>query len=229
MSKNVVLIAGTVVEQQRANGTWARIPRITALGSMGEQSAPKEKTAIEDTEKKYDSGMRDAPDKNLQGQFIPPQKPGAEFELDRALQQEFITRCRAEEEFRLRVTYPDLERATVSFKSLGYEVNDGSQEDWKIFTVNGKQNSRPVWATAPEMTDVLVSGLSAVAVDATITVVATSVPADAYHPPGVLFEVDDPTVATVSQSGLVTGVSAGTAVITATMHGFTSTLSVEVS
>ncbi len=81
MSKKdeVVLVAGTVYEHQDVDGNWYRIPKITTTGDVGEMSEPKEKTTVEDDQKVYGSGLRDAPDKNLSGQYIPPQKAGDEF------------------------------------------------------------------------------------------------------------------------------------------------------
>jgi len=229
MAENSILIAGTIVEQQKPDGSWLRVPRITALGAIGEQSEAKEKTVIEDTIRKYGSGLRDAPDKNLTGQYIPPQKVGDDYELDRTLQQDFIVRARAEEEFPIRITFPDLERCQFTLKTLGYQIDDATQEDWKMFTSNGKQNSRPVWSTAPEMTAVEVTGPSSVTVGQDITLVAGTTPSDAYYVPGVTFETDDPSIATVSQAGVVTGVSAGSANITVTLNGFDTIHAVTVS
>lgn len=226
---NVILVAGTVVEQQLPDNSWIRIPRIVKLGAVGEQSTPKEKTCIEEDTKTYGSGMREAPDKNLQGQYIPPQTDDGAYLLDRELQQNFIVRARAEESMQVRVTYPDRERCQFLLKTLGYQVDDVTQEDWKLFTVNGKQNSRPAWSVAETMTGVAITGLTTVAVGESITLTAAAVPADAYCKPGTLFSVDVPEIATISNSGVVTGVSAGTAIITVTLNGFDTTQEITVS
>ncbi|CAH9015518.1 Ig-like group 2 protein [Vibrio phage 393E50-1] len=227
--QNSVLIAGTIVEQQKPDGSWKRVPRITALGATGEQAESKEKTAIEDTIRKYGSGLREAPDKNLSGQYIPPQKVGDEYELDRALQQDFIARCRGEEEFYIRITFPDLERCKLQFKALGYQVDDGTQEDWKIFTANGKQNSRPEWSEAAAMTGMTIGGGDTVATSATLQLTVETVPLDAYYVPGLEFETSDSSIATVSPSGLVTGVKAGSVDITVTFNGMDEVHSITVS
>ena len=72
---NVILIAGTIVEMEVISGlgvsSWQEVPRLTEIGAIGESSEPKEKTTLSDKIKKYDSGMRDAPDKNLKGHIDP--------------------------------------------------------------------------------------------------------------------------------------------------------------
>lgn len=226
---NVILVAGTVVEQQLPDNSWVRIPRLVKLGAVGEQSTPKEKTCIEEDTKTYGSGMRDAPDKNLQGQYVPPQTDDGDYLLDRELQQKFIERARAEESMNVRVTYPDRERCQFLLKTLGYQVSDVTQEDWKLFDVNGKQNSRPIWSVADVMTGVSVSDLTAVPVGASFRLVATPIPADAYCKPGVTFSVDKPEILTVSGSGRVEGISPGTAIVTATLNGFDTTQEITVS
>ena len=100
---NVILIAGTIVEMQVTTGmttTWQEVPRLTEIGAVGEQSEPKEKTTLSDRIKKYDSGMRDAPDKNLKGQYVPLQQSGDQYFNEYTLQQAFIQPCRDEEEFK---------------------------------------------------------------------------------------------------------------------------------
>ena len=78
-NSDVILIAGTIVEHKTVAGEWKRAPRLTAIGAIGEQAEPKEKTTLEDTIRKYDSGLRDAPDKNLTGQYIPVKESGDEY------------------------------------------------------------------------------------------------------------------------------------------------------
>lgn len=229
MSEDVVLVAGTIFEHQTADGNWHRIPKVTVPGATGEQSEPKEKTTIEDSIRKYGSGLRDAPDKNLTGYYIPAQNPGDKYELDRDLQQMFITRCRAEEEFPMRITFPDLERCEITYKALGYQVDDNTQEDWKTFTVNGKQNSRPDWSDAPVMTGVDLQGQASMTASDTQTVTVSTIPSDAYYLPGIKFETSDSAVLTVTQKGEVTAVTTGTATISAWLNGFEGTLEITVS
>lgn len=220
MKTNVVLIAGTIVEHETVVGpvsTWAVAPKLLEIGAIGEQSEPKEKTTLSDTVKKYDSGMRDAPDKNLKGQYIPLQESGdADFD-NYGLQQDFITRCRNEEEFNVRIKWPDGEVNGFLFKSLGFEFDQGTQEDWKMFTSNGKQNSRVIYALT-------VTGALTAAVLGTDQLSITTIPSDLDTSAGTVYwSSDDEAVATVDANGLVTGVTAGTANITAEFRGVTDT------
>lgn len=228
---NVTLIAGTVVEMEKVSelgvSTWHEVPRLTEIGAVGEQSEPKEKTTLSDRIKKYDSGMRDAPDKNLKGQYVPEQPVGGQYADERTKQQDFITRCRNEEEFNIRVKWPDGDVNGFLFKSLGFEFDQGSQEDWKMFTVNGKQNSRVIY-------DLTVSGTATVTVAATTQLSVATVPADIQVNDGtgnstVRWLSSDPLKATVDNNGLVTGVAAGTTIITAEFRGVVGELEVTVS
>ena len=228
---NVTLIAGTVVEMEKVSelgvSTWHEVPRLTEIGAVGEQSEPKEKTTLSDKIKKYDSGMRDAPDKNLKGQYVPEQPVGGQYADERTKQQDFITRCRNEEEFNIRVKWPDGDVNGFLFKSLGFEFDQGSQEDWKMFTVNGKQNSRVIY-------ELTVSGTATVAVAATTQLSVVTVPADIQVNDGtgnstVRWLSSNPTKATVDDNGLVTGVAAGTTIITAEFRGVVGELKVTVS
>ena len=223
---NVILIAGTVVEMQVDAG-WQEVPRLTEIGAVGEQSEPKEKTTLSDRIKKYDSGMRDAPDKNLKGQYVPLQQSGDQYFNEYTLQQAFIKRCRNEEEFNIRVKWPDGEVNGLLFKSLGFEWDAGNQEEWKMFTVNGKQNSRVVYGLT-------VTGTATVATAATTQLTVTTTPAGVVTNDGsgsgkVTWLSSNPLKATVDNNGLVKGVAAGTTIITAEFRGVVGELKVTVS
>ncbi len=223
---NVILIAGTIVEMQTDTG-WAEVPRLTEIGAVGEQSEPKEKTTLSDRIKKYDSGMRDAPDKNLKGQYVPLQQSGDEFFDEYTKQQAFIKRCRDEEEFNIRVKWPDGEVNGFLFKALGFEWDAGNQEEWKMFTVNGKQNSRVVY-------DLTVTGTATVATAGTTQLAVTTTPSGIITNDGsgsgkVTWTSSDPAKATVDENGLVTGVAAGTTIITAEFRGVVGELEITVS
>lgn len=222
MSEDVILNAGTTVEHQLANGTWQRAPRITVLGAVGEQSEPKEKTTLEDRIKKYGSGLRDAPDKNMQGNYIPVQEIADEYYADYVLQQAFINRCRNQEEFNVRVNWSDGEVTGFLFKALGFQFNDGNQEAWKMWTVNGKQNSRVIY-------NVTITGTATVATAATTQLTAGWVPSDVIDTGEITWTSSDLAKATVDDTGLVTGVAAGVVIITAEIRGVVGSLEVTVS
>lgn len=226
MPTDVILIAGTTVEHEIVSGensTWALIPRLTEIGAIGEQSEPKEKTTLSDTIKKYDSGLRDAPDKNLKGQYVPIQSAEDEYYGEYVLQQAFITRVRNEEEMNIRVNWPDGEVNGFLFKSLGFEWDQGAQADWKMFTSNGKQNSRVVYSVSVAGTLTVVTGS-----DTQLTI--DTVPADIDTTAGTVYwSSDDEAIATVDTDGLVTGVGTGAANITAEFRGVSATVEVTVS
>lgn len=224
MSEDVILNAGTTVEHQVTDGSWKRIPSLTVLGAVGEQSDPKEKTTLEDRIKKYGSGLRDAPDKNMQGNYIPMQESGDEHYDDFVLQQEFINRCRNQEEFNVRVNWSDGEVTGFLFKSLGFQFNEGGQEDWKMWTVNGKQNSRVIYT-------VNVTGTATVSTSSDTQLTAAWIPSDitSADAGGVIWTSSDETKATVDANGLVTGVAAGDVIITAEIRGVVGSLEVTVS
>jgi hypothetical protein len=222
MAEDVTLLAGTIVEHETAPGVWAVAPSLTSIGETGEMSEPKEKTTLADRIKRYGSGLRDAPDKTLQGQYIPVQQSGDENYANYVLQQAFIQRCRNEEEFNMRIKWPDNTVAGFLFKSFGFKITDGTQEDWKMWEVAGKQNSRPVWT-------VTVTGPATVAATP-IQLSITTVPSlNAAEIGTVTWKSSDTASATVSASGLVTKVGTGAVTITAEVRGVVGSLAVTVS
>lgn len=229
MSEDVVLVAGTLVEQQLANGSWSRIPSVSSTGATGEKAESKEKTTVGDKIKKYGTGLQEAPEKTFKLQTIPVQEVGAKFEADYLLQQAFISRAKLKEAMQMRITWPDLERATFVVQTLGYEVDDASAEDWKMATITAKQNSETAWGVAPALTDLTVTGSTAFAVASTESLSFVPVPLDAYYVADVTYSSSDTGIVTVSEAGVMTGISAGTADITVTMSGVSKVHSVTVS
>lgn len=225
MSQDVILVAGTRFEMQLPAGTWQRVPKMSSIGAIGEQAEPKEKTTLEDRIKKYGSGLRDAPDKNVKGQYVPKQETGEAYYDDYLLQQAFIKRCRNEEEFNVRVVWPDGEVNAFLYKSLGFEWDEATQEDWKMFTCNGKQNSRMIFGA-------VVSGTSTVATGQTVTLMIepdpVSINLDEYVNE-IVWSSSDTDIATVDENGVVTGVATGTAVITGEIRGVPATLEITVT
>ena len=225
MSGKTILIAGTIVEHEKVTGgvpTWKRIPRVTEIGSVGDQADPKENTTLADKHKTYGDGLQDSADKNLKGQYIPPKISGEDEYDNYLLQQEFIKRCRAKEEFNVRVIWPDGEVNGFLYKSLGFEFDQGTQEDWKMWTTNGKQNSITVFGLT-------LSGTATVAVSATTTLTLTADPADVDLTADDIYWSTSASGEATVVDGEVTGVAAGVATITATFRGVTATLEVEVT
>lgn len=225
MSDDTVLLAGTIIEMETGaigSGVWQKIPDLTSMGATGDMAEPKEKTTLSDKKKKYGDSLPDANDKNFQGQYIPYQDIGDDHYDEYLLQQAFIARAQDREEFNVRVIWPDGEVNGFLFKSLGFQWDEGTQEDWKMFTVNGKQNSFAIMS-------VTVTGTNTVAVAATTQLLVSWVPSMENEPGDIIWSSSDEAVATVDANGLVTGVAAGAADITAEIRGVVGTLEVTVS
>jgi len=218
MSEDVTLAAGTIVEHyDNVSGLWKRVPRVTSTGDTGSLAEAKEKTTLEDRIKRYGSGLRDGGDKNFKGQRIPVQAVDSEHYADYILQQEWITRCKNEDEMQMRIVFSDTERASFTFKSFGYMADDVTAEDWRMFTVNGKQNSFVTWDDAPLLTAIDLTGTGTLGTAASEQLVIVNTPADAYYEVNQdTYSSDDLAVASVTKWGYATGVSAGTAIVTAT-------------
>ena len=225
MSQDVILVAGTKFEMQLPDGSWQRVPKMTSIGAIGEQADSKEKTTLEDMIKKYGSGLRDGPDKNLKGQYIPKQESGDDYYDDWVLQQAFVKSCRNQEEFNCRVKWIDGEINSFLYQALGFEFDESTQEDWKMFTCNGKQNSRTIFG-------VTINGGTTVTVGNTLALLITTDPStitpDEYAGE-VVWTSSDEAVATVDTNGVVTGVAAGTATITVEVRGVPGTAEITVS
>lgn len=218
MSKSdVTLVAGAYAEQYDVTtGTWKRIPRLTSTGETGSTADPKEKTTTEDRIKRYGLGLFDGGDKTLKGQWIPEQDEGSEHAADYVLQDEFLTRADAGEEMPMRLTYPNRKRGVFTFQALGMMIDDGTAEDWLMFTVGGKQNSKVDWSTdAPVLTAIEATTPVSLAVDGSTTIALTNTPVDAFWVVnGDSFVSSDQTVASVTKWGYVKALTAGTATIT---------------
>ncbi|MDR0645117.1 MAG: Ig-like domain-containing protein, partial [Treponema sp.] len=94
---------------------------------------------------------------------------------------------------------------------------------------NGDDGDTTVKVTGVTITGTgVANGAASVAVDATLTLIATVEPANATNKT-VTWKSSDTTKATVSETGVVTGVAAGEATITATAGGGGSTATVTIT
>ena len=225
-SEDVQLIAGMTLEHEVITAgvsTWAAMPSMTSYGGVGEQAEKKEKTNLSNKSKCYGAGMQDAPDKNLKGYVIPPQEAGSQYFADYMAQQVFIKRCRNKEEFNIRINWPNDGPNSYLFKSLGYEIDDSTQEDWKMFTVNGSQNTRTLWVCDIE-------GGSTVAANATLSLSLNTTPLDLDRGSDVItWMSSDESKATVDEHGTVNGIAAGETTISGLFRGVTGSVVVTVT
>lgn len=234
MTQDVILNAGTTVDMQLDDGTWQRVPRLTTFGAIGEQAEAKAKTTIEDRRNKYAPGIQDSDERNIEGQYIPFQNTGDEYYDDYILQQAFIDRCKRHEEFNMRVNWSeDLNQsnsvAEVSgflYQPLGFNFQDGTQEDWRMFTVNGRQNSVTVFGASISEESPSV----AVGADTQLTVLPdpNNMVLSEYED-DIVWTSGDEAIATVDTTGLVSGVAEGTVTITAEIRGVPATVEVTVT
>lgn len=146
MSLEAILAAGTIVSYSTnlVTPAWIVIPGVISVGAIGSSSEAKQKTTLADNRQVYGAGLTDSPDKSIKGQH---------FGSD-AVQKTFLSVCKAKTEMLIQVEFPDKPDplaagtgtiAEYLFKPLGFEIDDPSVEEWMMFTVNGKQNTDPVW------------------------------------------------------------------------------------
>ena len=121
--------------------------------------------------------------------------------------------------------------------TLQYAVVDGVQTpnfdntSSDTYTFTDIQSDHTITATAQAIvpTSITISGLNSVYIDNMITLTATISPTNALNKT-VTWISSDSAIATISSTGIVTGVSAGTATITATSsNGLTATKDITVS
>ena len=144
MSNESKLAAGTIVSFSTDLDTpaFTVIPKITNIGGIGLMSESKENTTLADTNKTYGSGMQDAPDKSIKGQYI-----GSDAD-----QKAFRDAAKANDSMIIRVQFPDKPDASgtgttaeFTIKTLGFEMDEPTGEEWLMFTVNAKQNTDVTW------------------------------------------------------------------------------------
>lgn len=226
--ENVILagLNASFYDSTATTPAWVNIPNITNVGALGETADKKEKTNLGSEIKEYGEGMLDAPDKAIQGQYIPPQASTSKYYADWERQQRFIKLCRAKQEMMFRITWKDGEVNSFLFKPLDFQFDEPDQEEWKMFTINGSQNTRMLWAVELEA-----ETASTVAVSGTINILAATDPEDLDidETEAFTWSSSDETVATVDENGTVTGVAAGTATISAMIRGVTGTIDVTVT
>jgi len=140
MTDQARLAAGTITSfaTDLTTPVYTVIPGIMSFGPSGYTAPAKDRTTLADTEMKYGSGLPDAPDKTIKGQYYG----------DDTDQKAFIAACRARTPMLLKCQFPDKPDATgtgtvvtVELQPLGFEIDDPTGAEWLMFTVTAKQNS----------------------------------------------------------------------------------------
>lgn len=140
MSLEAILVAGTIVKMETdpvaAPDTFDRvIPGITSFGAVGETGESKDKTTLSSTVKEYGAAIKDTPEQTIQGQY---------YSTD-ANQRAFVTAARAQENRKIQITWPDGTEAVITLQLLGFQINEGTSEDWQMFTVQARQSGAVAW------------------------------------------------------------------------------------
>jgi len=144
MSNESKLAAGTIVSFSTNLETpaFTVIPKITNVGGIGLMSEAKENTTLSDTQKTYSAGLQDAPDKSIKGQYLGSNVDQTAFRDAAKLNSSMI----------IRIEFPDKPDATgtgtvaeFNIKTLGFEMDEPTGEDWLMFTINAKQNTDVTW------------------------------------------------------------------------------------
>jgi hypothetical protein len=145
MSNEVKLAAGTIVSfsLNLAAPAYTVIPKIMNIGAIGLMSEAKETTTLSDTNKTYGAGLQDAPDKSIKGQYIGSDDDQKAFRDAAKLNQSMI----------IKIEFPDKPNdagtgttGTFIIKTLGFEMDEPTGEEWLMFTVNAKQNTAVTWS-----------------------------------------------------------------------------------
>jgi hypothetical protein len=144
MSNEAKLAAGTIVSFSLDLDTpvYTVIPKITNIGGVGLMSEAKETTTLSNTNKTYGAGLQDAPDKSIKGQYI-----GSDAD-----QKSFRDAAKLNQSMLIKIEFPDKPNpagtgtvAVFTIKTLGFEMDEPTGEEWLMFTVNAKQNTDVTW------------------------------------------------------------------------------------
>lgn len=109
---------------------------IDSIGAVGSMATPKDKTTISDTVKKYGTGMRDTPDKDIKGQYYAG-------DVD---QQAIIDAAKSGKTVRMKAVWPQSDTGViVELALLGFQMDENSSEDWQTFTIKAKQSGQEQW------------------------------------------------------------------------------------
>lgn len=138
MSTEAILVAGTTVEiaTNLTTPVYTVIPGIMSFGAVGEVTEAKDKTTVADTVKKYGTSIKDTQSVTIKGQFL-------STDTD---QQTLVTAAKANAVVLMKVTYPDTTVATITLQLLGFTIDEGSAEDWLMFSIPARQSGAVTWA-----------------------------------------------------------------------------------
>ena len=193
------LAAGTKFFASYDHGvTFEKVPGMTAIGDVGEMADTQETTTLEDTSRTYIGALATPANKQFVGNLLPSD----------TAQAKFIQAAKDRQTVVIKIVMPTRPK-TIGVNTvvlLGFQINGPTAE-------NGQASGKTIWSTDTDI-DIQSINLSALsntlAVGATLQLTAKTLPSDATVSTGQLvYESVNSDVATVSVSGLVTGVAVG--------------------
>ncbi|AWD90229.1 hypothetical protein [Dickeya phage Sucellus] len=198
------LAAGTIVSASFDDGvTYERIRGLTGVGAIGEMAETQETTTLEDTARTYIAALSTPADKAFVGNLYPSE----------AGQKKFITAAKNQETIWIKIVLPGSPKSIGLNKValLGFQIDEPTAEGVITFTVNGKASGKTAWGIDPtiDATNVIVTGSAdALRVSGTKQLTAEIYPDDASVK-DIVWSSVNPLTATVSSTGLVSGVAVG--------------------
>lgn len=200
------LAAGTKIFASYDFGvTFEKVPGFTAIGDIGEMADTQETTTLEDTERSYIASLGTPANKQLVGNYLPAD----------AAQVKFVEAAKTKQTVFLRVELPTVPK-TIGVNQLallGFQLNAPTAENVLQFTIGAQASGKTIWTsnTDIDLQSISLSSLTnSVEVGKTLQLNISTLPDNATVTANqIQYESLNPTIATVSNTGLVTGVLAG--------------------
>lgn len=185
--------------------TFEKVPGMTAIGDIGEMADTQETTTLEDTERTYIASLGTPANKQFVGNHYP----------DDAAQAKFIEAAKNKQTVMIRVELPTYPK-TIGINKialLGFQINGPTAENTIQFTIGGQASGKTIWTNNTDV-DIQSFNLSAlsnsVEVGKTLALTTTVLPTNATVTANqIKYEALNPDIATVSATGLITGVKVG--------------------
>lgn len=185
--------------------SFERVPGMTAVGDIGEMADTQETTTLDDTERTYIASLGTPANKQFVGNHYP----------EDTAQARFIEAAKAKQIVMVRIELPTYPK-TIGINKialLGFQINGPTPENTIQFTIGGQASGKTIWTTNTDV-DIQSFTLSAmtnsVEVGKTLALSTTIIPENATLSANQLkYEALNPDIATVSTTGLVTGVKVG--------------------
>lgn len=131
--------AGTVLAYETDTpGSYVDLENATAIGATGEQGEFVEVTPIASTTKKFISGMKTPPDKEITMNDVPADSED----------QDFLLKAKSNETVNMKVTFSNGRVGMFALALSGYVVNEPEGGSAVTITVYGKQSGDTEWSTA---------------------------------------------------------------------------------